>query len=91
MSKILQDVNVGMGLSKARLKVGLTQEAACAKMATHGRPMSQSHLANIEQGRRNIFVSDMIVLSRIYKTTISEFFEGLDPISRDTKDTGPKE
>ena len=82
MTKVLQDVNVGIGLARARNRSGLTQEAACARMAQHGRPMLQSHLANIEAGRRNIYASDLIAFSRVYGASIDEFFAGLEPVSR---------
>lgn len=82
MAKLLQDLSIGDNLRALRKKRGLTQNDVCAQMAHMGRPMLQSTYAQIESGSRNIFVSDLIVLKRIFHTDYNEFFKDLEPISK---------
>lgn len=85
MAKILQDLSIGDNLCRIRKNRGLTQNDVCAKMAILGRPMLQSTYAQIESGVRNIFVSDLIVLKRIFRVEYSAFFENLEPIPKQAK------
>ena len=62
MAKLIQDLSIGGNLRKLREARGLTQEDVCARMAQLGRPMLQSAYSQIETGRRNLFVSDLIAL-----------------------------
>lgn len=82
MAKILQDLSIGYNLQSLRKKQGLTQKDICAQMALLGRPMLQSTYAQIESGRRNIFVSDLIALKRILRADFSDFFKDLEPINK---------
>lgn len=82
MTKILQDTSIGYNLQKLRMNIGLTQEQVCAQMAILGRPMARSTYANIEAGRRNIFVSDLITLKKVFKTSYDEIFKDLTPVNK---------
>ncbi len=82
MAKILQDLNIGANLRALRKKRGLTQNDVCAQLAHMGRPMLQSTYAQIESGSRNIFVSDLIALKRVFHADYDDFFLGLEPISK---------
>lgn len=82
MAKILQDISIGVNLRTIRTTKGLTQSEVCAQMAHLGRPMLQSTYAQIESGSRNIFVSDLIALKRIFDVEYSDFFNGLEPINK---------
>lgn len=82
MTKLLQDINIGENLQRLRKDNGLTQEQVCAQMAILGRPILQSAYAKIEKGTRNIFISDLITLKQIYKTSYDELFSGLVPINK---------
>ncbi|WP_373124779.1 helix-turn-helix domain-containing protein [Blautia producta] len=82
MTKILQDINLGVNLKRLRMDRGLTQEALCARMGIEGRPMSQSNYALIESGKRNIFLSDLITIKEILNISYDELFDGLTPLSR---------
>lgn len=42
MTKIIQDVNLGVGLRRCRIAKGLSQTDLCARMDTLGRPMLTS-------------------------------------------------
>lgn len=82
MTKLLQDVNLGRNLQYFRKLKGLTQEQVCAQLATHGRPMLQSNYAQIETGRRNLFISDLLILKEILGVTYEELFKDLKPVNR---------
>ena len=82
MSKIIQDVNIGVNLQKLRKAKGLTQEQLCAQMTIAGRPMIQSIYTRIETGARNIFVSDLIVIVKILGATFEDVFRDLEPINK---------
>lgn len=89
MAKLLQDLSIGTNLRRIRKKKGLTQNDVCAQMAQVGRPMLQSTYAQIESGTRNIFVSDLIALKRIFRVDYSEFFQDLEPINKYLSETEP--
>lgn len=82
MAKILQDINIGDNLQRIRKKRGLTQNEVCSQMALLGRPMLQSTYAQIESGKRNIFISDLIALKIVLSSTYDEFFKDLKPLNK---------
>jgi len=82
MTKIIQDVNIGINLQNIRKSKGLTQEQVCAKLSIIGRPMGQSTYAQIETGARNIFASDLIALKSILNVKYDDMFRGLSPINK---------
>lgn len=82
MTKILQDVNLGANLKQLRNSKGLTQDDVCAKLSVMGRPMLQSNYAQIESGKRNIFLSDLLVLKEIFEVSFDDIFKGLKPINK---------
>ena len=87
MTKILQDINLGANLKRIRNSKGLTQEEVCAKLSLMGRPMMQNNYAQIESGKRNIFLSDLLALKEIFGVSYDELFKDLKPISKyDTDD-----
>ena len=87
MTKILQDINLGANLKRIRTSKNLTQEAVCAKLSVMGRSMMQNNYAQIESGKRNIFLSDLIALKEIFGISYDELFKDLKPISKyDTDD-----
>lgn len=82
LSKILQDISFGDNLRKIRKKRGLTLEEVSAQMAIQGRPIVISTLSSIENGKRNMFTSDLIAIKRVLNTTYDEIFAGLEPLNR---------
>lgn len=82
MSIFLQDVNLGINLKHIRKSKGLTQDEVCAKLTLLGRPMVQNNYAQIESGKRNIFLSDLISLKEIFDVSYDELFKDLKPISK---------
>lgn len=82
MTKLLQDVHIGQNIQKLRKQQRLTQTQVCAQLGILGRPMLQSTYAQIESGKRNLFVSDLIVLKEIFHTSYESFFVGLEPVNK---------
>ena len=82
MTKILQDINLGINLKRIRSLKGLTQDEVCARLSIMGRPMLQNNYAQIESGKRNIFLSDLIALKNIFNVSYDELFENLEPLSK---------
>lgn len=87
MTKLLVDLNFGSNLKAIRKSQNMTQEDVCTQLALHGRPMSQSTYAQIETGKRNIFLSDLITLRIIFNVTYDELFHDLIPINKYDIDT----
>ena len=77
MQKLLQDKNIGKNIQKIRKARGLSQNDVCTQLQLKGRGMLVSTFGHIEQGVRNIFVSDLVLLKEIFDVDYSEFFKGL--------------
>ena len=77
MQKLLQDKSIGKNIQRLRKKGGLSQNDVCIQLELRGRGMVRSTYAHIEQGVRNIFVSDLVLLKEIFDVDYNEFFEGL--------------
>lgn len=80
MDKLLMDgVDFGNRLQALRKQSGLSQHDVEVQLGLRGRTMSRSRYANIEQGRGNLFIIDLILLKDIFKVEYHEFFDGLLP------------
>ncbi len=79
MQKLLQDVHIGSNIQRLRKICNLSQTDMVTKMQLMGRSMSRANYAHIEQGIKNIFVSDLILLKEIFNVDYEEFFKGLIP------------
>lgn len=79
MQKFLQDVHIGANLQRLRQNRNLSQTDMVTKLQLLGRSMSRANYAHIEQGIRNIYVSDLILFREILDVGYEEFFEGLEP------------
>ena len=77
MQKILQDVSFGANIKKIRVSKNLSQADVVRELQLLGRAISVSHYGHIEQGRKNIFATDLVLLQRIFQVDYKEFFEGL--------------
>lgn len=55
----------------------MTQTDMVAAMDEYGRDMSVNTLSLIENGKRNIFVSDLIRMKLIFDVSFDEFFAGM--------------
>gem|GEM_PF-98759 len=79
MQKILQDVHIGANIQRLRKSRGYSQTDMVTKLQLSGRSMSRANYAHIEQGVRNIYVSDLILFKEIFDVDFEEFFKGLTP------------
>lgn len=77
MQKLLQDVHIGDNLKLLRLKKGMSQTDISVQFDLHGRVMSRATYAHIEQGIRNIYISDLILLKEILDVSFDDIFHGL--------------
>ena len=77
MQKLIQDNHFGRNLQKLRKARNLSQSDIIREMALRGRGMSRASYAHIEQGVRNIFINDLILLRDILGVSYDAFFEGL--------------
>lgn len=77
MQKLLQNVDFGKNLQRLRKSRNLSQYDMAAKMELLGRPMSRAQYAHIEQGIRNIYISDLMLFKEILEVDYADFFEPL--------------
>ena len=77
MDKILSNKIFAENIKRLRKQAGFTQEQTVAKLQLLGSPISRSTYSLIEMGRGNIFASDLVGLSQIFKADYKEFFEGI--------------
>ena len=71
-------MDIGRNISALRNAAKLTQDQTIAKMQLMGIKISKSSYAKIETNRLNIKVSELVALSKIFKTDFNAFFENLD-------------
>ena len=82
MEKIKQDLNIGRNIQRIRKSRKMSQKDVVIQMNLRGRMISVSgyaRYAHIEQGRQNLFVSDLIILKEIFDVPYESFFLGLSP------------
>lgn len=77
MSKIRQDLSIGLNIQKLRQRTGLTQEQVVAKLQIMGCSTTRSIYSQIEIGTYNIRVSELVALHSIFNADYKEFFHGL--------------
>jgi len=77
MKKILVNNTFGQNLQKIRYSKDLTQEQTAAKLQLLGSPMSRDVYAQIETGKGNIYISDLVGLQQVFNVDFAEFFEGV--------------
>ncbi len=79
MDKLKQDLSIGKNIQKLRKARNLSQKDMTIRMNLQGRMISISGYAHIEQGRQNLYVSDLIMIQEILGVPYEAFFEGLTP------------
>ena len=77
MGKLLQDMSIGQNLQKLRTNAGMTQMAVVAQLQILGSKMDRTTYVKIENGVRNIKISDLVALKTIFNVPFDAFFEGL--------------
>lgn len=78
MDKLLMDNSLGKNMKILRKSKGLSQIALVAQMQSMGSRISRTTYNKIEQGTRNIYVSDLIRLHRIYSVSFDSFFQDIE-------------
>lgn len=77
MEKLLQDISLGHNLRRLRKIKNFTQTSIIAQLQVMGSNLSRTTYNKIEQGKRNIYVSDLIRLQHIYSVSFDEFFQNI--------------
>lgn len=77
MQKIRPDMDIGQNIQRLRRNANMTQDQVVAHLQLMDIKISKSTYAKLETNRMNIKVSELVALSRIFNSDISEFFEGL--------------
>lgn len=83
MTKLILDTAIGEKLKAFRNRKGYTQMEVVRKANLYGSTMSESTYSKIEQGSRNIYVSDLIILKLILNFSYEDLFKEFeDAINR---------
>lgn len=77
MQKLRPDLDIGYRIGALRRAAALTQDQTVAQMQTMGLEISKSTYAKIETNRMNLKVSELVALSKIFRTDFNAFFSGL--------------
>lgn len=75
--KLRQDISIGHNLKRLRSNSKLSQEALAAKMQLYGCSTTRDIYAQMEVGKYNIRISELLVLKEIYQCELSDFFQDL--------------
>lgn len=74
MTKIIFDIPIGETLKTFRKRAGYTQMDVVRKANLYGSNMSESTYSKIEQGSRNIFASDFVILKLVLGFSYEDIF-----------------
>lgn len=74
MTKINLDLTIGTKLKEFRVAKGYTQMDVVRKLNLYGSNMSESTYSKIEQGVRNIYLTDLILLKIVLELNYDELF-----------------
>lgn len=76
--KIRADINLGANLKKVRLSCGLTQDKVSSQLQLLGLDYSRSFYSRFESGERNIPISVIVGLTKVFNCDYNTLFDGLD-------------
>ena len=76
--KLKRDISIGHNLKKYRLYAGISQELVATKLQVQGLDISREIISQMERGKYNIRVSELLALSELYGTSIGDFFTDLE-------------
>lgn len=77
-TKLILDISIGTKLRNFRTSKGYTQMDVVRKANLYGSSMSESTYAKIEQGTRNIYASDLVILKLILDFTYDDIFQDFE-------------
>ena len=72
---ILQDISLGQNIKEIRISMGYTQVQVVEKMQLMGSAISKRTYSHIEVGKRNIKVSDLIIIKSVLNTEYDDIFK----------------
>lgn len=72
--KLKQDISIGHNLKRLRSNSKLSQEALAGKMQLYGCNTTRDIYAQMEAGKYNIRISELLVLKEIYQCELIDFF-----------------
>lgn len=78
MTKIILDLLIGDTLKAFRKRAGFTQMDVVRKANLYGSKISESTYSKIEQGSRNIFASDLVILKLVLGFAYDDLFKGFE-------------
>ena len=78
MTKLILNLSLGTKFKSYRIQNGYTQMDVVRKMNLYGSDISESTYSKIEQGVRNIYVSDLIILKLVLGFTYDDLFSGYE-------------
>lgn len=74
MTKLILNLSLSTKFKSYRIQNGYTQMDVVRKMNLYGSDISESTYSKIEQGVRNIYVSDLIILKLVLGFTYDDLF-----------------
>lgn len=77
-TKLILDISIGTKLKNYRTLKGYTQMDVVRKANLYGSSMSESTYSKIEQGTRNIYASDLVILKLILDCTYDDIFQDFE-------------
>lgn len=78
MTKLILDIDIGEKLKNCRKRAGYTQMDVVRKANLYGSKISESTYSKIEQGSRNIFASDLVILKLVLGFSYESLFEDFE-------------
>lgn len=80
-SKLILDISIGKKLQGFRKQKGFSQMEVVREANLYGSLISESTYSKIEQGTRNIYASDLVILKKVlgfrYEDLFGEFEQQL--------------
>lgn len=78
MTKLILDMDIGEKLKNFRKRAGYTQMDVVRKANLYGSKISESTYSKIEQGNRNIFTSDLVILKLVLGFSYDALFKDFE-------------
>lgn len=78
MTKLIMDISLGKKFKEYRKRKNYTQMDVVRKAHLYGSEMSESTYAKIEQGKRNLYVSDLIILKLVLDFTYEDLLDSYE-------------
>ena len=77
-NKLILDYSVGEHLRQFRIKAGMTQASVVRAANLYGSSLSESTYSKIEQGVRNLYISDLVILRLALGFQYEDLFKDIE-------------